>query len=168
MLASFFLMKISFQITARAMWLDTVQHQPVNYSQSASRSRGDRVHCEQSAQSRKVTGDESWWINDCRWSSVRVLAPEMTHRLWMGISRRHSSCLPLRVPGNVCVCVHFFRQVEMERRDREASLCFWSSCCPTDRAWAGSTGLAGIPFLLLERKIGRPEAPWRPQRLSRD
>ncbi len=34
------LMKISFQLTAGAVWLDTLQHQPVNCSQPARQPRG--------------------------------------------------------------------------------------------------------------------------------
>lgn len=115
-------------------------------SQEVTECIMSKVHWAFNLQHRRVMGEESWWNNDCRWSRVRELAPKMTHwlshphkqKLWMGISRCHSSVFP-------CVCyrkcgVQFFSQVEVERRDRKRSLWFWPSCCPTVRAWNRSTG----------------------------
>lgn len=90
-------------------------------------------------------GEESWWINDHRWSGVRELAPEMTHRL----RHNHKQALDedlslplLSFPSfsyRKCV-VQIFSQVEVERRDRKHSLYDYASCCPSDRALNGSTG----------------------------
>lgn len=107
-------MKISFQITAGAVWLDTVQHRPVNCSQPASQEVTEyimsKVHRAVNLQKWRVMGKESWWINDRRWSSVRQLASEMTH--WLHHHRKQALdgkhllpflCLSYWVPGNV-VC----------------------------------------------------------------
>ena len=82
-------------------------------------------------------------MNDgCRWSSVRELAPEMTHwqrhphkqRLgWESLADAPLSFLPC---SRKCA-LQFFTQVEVERRERIRSV---PSCCPTVRALNRSTG----------------------------
>lgn len=178
-------MKISFQITAGAVWLDTVQHQPVNCSQPARQPRWQSALWAKCTQSSIYRTEGSWVTSHdelmtAGGQNVRELAPEMTHRphhhhkqaldgglslplLWLSVS----------VPGNaVCsfpvrwkwrgetvyaVCVPGLPVVQLTGHEIGQQAPLSQTLGPTD-----------IPFLLLEWKIDRTEALWPPQWLSRD
>lgn len=104
-------MKISFQITAGAVWLDGVQQQPVNCGQAACQPIGDGVHGERAAPGLQAAQweEQPGRINGCRWSSVRLeLEPETTQTSVRTLSSSSG------VPGNVLDA--FWVQVEVERR----------------------------------------------------
>lgn len=115
--AGFFLMKISFHITAGAVWLDALQHQPVNWGQPAREPRGDRVHCEQTSQSLPIHKTGGSWVRShdelmatggqvsehwhLKW---RISFVTITKMQWMRISPFHSQVFP-SVQQEMCCTV---------------------------------------------------------------
>lgn len=122
---------------------------PASELRPACQLRGDRVHCEQSAQRLYFIDEgalvgQSWWINDCRWSSVRV--GTWNDALASSLSPTNCGCDSLPVTSlSSLLCsrkcsVHFPSQVKVVSRHRNSRHCFWPSCYPTDRAWNRSKG----------------------------
>lgn len=147
----FLLMKISFQITVGAVWMDTVQHWPVNCSspdskpakrwQSAQwaectkpsiyRAAGSWVKSHGEIMTAGGQVSDSWHL---KW---RIGTVTIINKLWKRISYCHPAVFSSGFEEMWCAV---FQSGGRRKERQKHSLCVWTSCCPTDRTWNRSTG----------------------------